>query len=211
MDHGYAVVDLEILNPSKVEDICLSRFVSLLLQFISQRHRPVRGSTSKLPLDYIRTFPCKINWFQMRQMSIFWKSLRGESWSVHCRSCVVSHNMVAEVRHMIEADWLYLAKLLKYSAPEMFKQQGVVLACITEQITESTTLCVDYARMAAQKALLSLKSIPVAARRSLLVLVNQQGHLLSIPSTNVRHCPCLVACAEFKPRVPLGGGHSSFI
>lgn len=30
-------------------------------QFVSQRHRPVRGSTSKLLLDYIRTFPCKVN------------------------------------------------------------------------------------------------------------------------------------------------------
>ncbi|XP_050269451.1 uncharacterized protein LOC126713665 isoform X5 [Quercus robur] len=88
-DQGYAIIDLEILSPSKVEDICLSKFLSLVLQFISQRYRPVRGSTSKLLLDYIRTFPCK--------------------------------------------------------------------------------------------------------------------------SIGFKHCPCLVVSAEFKPRVPLGGGHSSFI
>ncbi|KAA8534973.1 hypothetical protein F0562_029976 [Nyssa sinensis] len=59
IDRGYAVIDLEILNPSKIEDICLSKFVALVLQFISQRHRPVRGGASKLLLDYFRTFPCK--------------------------------------------------------------------------------------------------------------------------------------------------------
>lgn len=30
------------------------------LQFISQRHRPLRGNTSKLLLAYMRTFPCKV-------------------------------------------------------------------------------------------------------------------------------------------------------
>uniref|UniRef100_A0A1Y3BUG9 Uncharacterized protein n=1 Tax=Helianthus annuus TaxID=4232 RepID=A0A1Y3BUG9_HELAN len=32
MPQGYAVIDLEILNPSEVLDICLSKFVTLLLQ-----------------------------------------------------------------------------------------------------------------------------------------------------------------------------------
>ncbi|TXG61393.1 hypothetical protein EZV62_012756 [Acer yangbiense] len=59
VNDGYAVIDLEILNPSKVEDICLTKFLALVLQFISQRQRPIRGSASKLLLDYIRTFPCK--------------------------------------------------------------------------------------------------------------------------------------------------------
>eukprot|EP00257_Ricinus_communis_P014115 XP_015571715.1 uncharacterized protein LOC8268361 isoform X7 [Ricinus communis] len=34
---GYAIIDLEILNPSKVMDICLVKFLALVLQFISQR------------------------------------------------------------------------------------------------------------------------------------------------------------------------------
>ncbi|CAH1430146.1 unnamed protein product [Lactuca virosa] len=51
MPEGYAIIDLSILNPSKVLDICLSKFVTLLLQFISQRQRPVRGNAQKLLLD----------------------------------------------------------------------------------------------------------------------------------------------------------------
>ncbi|KAA8534971.1 hypothetical protein F0562_029974 [Nyssa sinensis] len=56
IDKGYAVIDLETLNPSKIEDICLSKFVALVLQFISPRHRPVRGGASKLLLDYFVLF-----------------------------------------------------------------------------------------------------------------------------------------------------------
>ncbi|GKD17916.1 ribonuclease H-like domain-containing protein [Tanacetum coccineum] len=56
MRQGYAIVDLRILSPSEVPDICLSKFVTLLVQFISQRQRPVRGSAL---LDYFQTFPCR--------------------------------------------------------------------------------------------------------------------------------------------------------
>ncbi|XWS26849.1 hypothetical protein CRYUN_Cryun26dG0065700 [Craigia yunnanensis] len=56
---GYAIINLKALDPSKIEDICLSKFVALVLQFISQRQRPIRGNTSKLLLQYIRTIPCK--------------------------------------------------------------------------------------------------------------------------------------------------------
>lgn len=59
MPEGYAVIDLESLNPSGVDDICLSKFITSILQFISQKQRPIRGSASKLLLDYFRTFPCK--------------------------------------------------------------------------------------------------------------------------------------------------------
>ncbi|CAN6456452.1 unnamed protein product [Victoria cruziana] len=59
MNHGYVTIDLLKLDPSNVKDLCLSKFMSLILQFVSQRHRPVRGNTSELLLDYIRTFPCK--------------------------------------------------------------------------------------------------------------------------------------------------------
>ncbi|KAG4992074.1 hypothetical protein JHK87_025531 [Glycine soja] len=58
-DHGYAVIDLQILCPLKVEDICLMKFLSLVLQFVSQRQRQIRGNALKLLMDYIRTFPCK--------------------------------------------------------------------------------------------------------------------------------------------------------
>ncbi|KAH7658332.1 tRNA(Ile)-lysidine synthase protein [Dioscorea alata] len=59
MDHGYAIIDVEKLEPSNVDDLCLSKLLSMVLQFISQRHRPVRGGTMQLLLDYIRAVPCK--------------------------------------------------------------------------------------------------------------------------------------------------------
>ncbi|KAF3441931.1 hypothetical protein FNV43_RR15846 [Rhamnella rubrinervis] len=373
MDLGYAVIDLEILNQSKIDNLCLSRFTALVLQFISQRHRPIRGSTAKLLLEYMHTFPCKtsltaagcylcpapgsrgtkalvccsvncplpstmelfnphpytkpehhilddieqiladgklylshlvpdvsdvhflgvasesvlteakrlgmvsestyneilllhseeIKQFRsktkaaiefepkqevksvntnisspllpgqicsfMNRFFVVWKpseeitdgakseeanceeDLEGESWRCHCRSCIVGNSMVAQLRHMNESDWLYLAELSKCSTPRNFQQQSGLSCTRLEQTTDKTILCLEYARLSAQRALRSLKSIPVAARRSLPVLANSQGHLLSIPNVGFKHCPYLKVSVAFKPRVPLGGGHSSFI
>ncbi|KAI7754108.1 hypothetical protein M8C21_014731 [Ambrosia artemisiifolia] len=295
---GYAVIDLETLNPSEVLDICLSKFVTLLLQFISQRQRPVRGNAQKLLLDYFRTFPCKssftaagcylcaapgskgtkiiicclvnsaspikmesfyVDSFDKQKVNIS-KELsqiieNGKSYSnktllnisnVHflnamsssesilteakrvkilseptftsilsqyktefkkfqikpktlsdpkskkvvelvkvkelrhgqivnfmdrflvswefvggndgCRCCGCGQDSVMEVRHMVDADWLYLSELIKSAHLEN---------CQLEQ---------------AKRSLLLLKSIPVAARRSLPVLVNPEGRVVSIPS-----------------------------
>ncbi|KAF4365419.1 hypothetical protein F8388_012784 [Cannabis sativa] len=364
-DFGYAVIDLEILNPSKIEDICLSKFIALILQFISQRNRPIRGSTSKLLLDYMRTFPCRtsltaagcyicpapasrgtkalvccsvdcplpqtvkfldalsytdhqhhtandieqiiadskshfnrlvpdasevhfldttsesvlskarrlemlsestyknimllqreeVKHFRtkkkvipeseskdkvksismyseplfhgkicsfMNRFFVAWKlekeipvsAISGEADShdymgggtlcCHCNSCVFGNDMVPEVRHMCESDWLYLADLLKCPTSENSQLKDT-------SSTDSTSTCLNHARVSAQRALLILKSIPAAARRGLPVLVNDQGLLLSIPSIGFKYCPCLDVTAVFKPRVPLGGGHSLFI
>ncbi|CAL0317387.1 unnamed protein product [Lupinus luteus] len=370
MDHGYAVIDLQLLCPLKIEDICLSKFLSLVLQFVSQRQRQIRGSALKLLMDYVRTFPCqnsltaagcylcpepgskgskvlvccsveypfhvKTEFFEscsngeheysvadelgkiiedgksfanhlapdasdvhfldvntelvlteakrlniisestyrsilvlqkgetdrfranavaisdstskhgienvqtfgkslqpgqicyfMDRFILTWKlnnkiygdalcdladydmDLSGDAQSFCCTSCV-GDNEALEVRHMIESDWLYLAQLSKHTHSK-FLQQGVISVNETKQVMEKTASCLHYSSISAQKALLLLKSIPVAARRSLPVLVTQQGQLLSIPSVNFRHCPCLMVHVEFKAKIPLGGGHSSFI
>lgn len=372
MDQGYAVIDLEILNPSKIEDIFLSKFLALVLQFICQRQRPVRGSTSKLLLHYIRTFPCKtsltaagcylcptpgsrgtkalvcssidgplpskLELFQihsdgeqrhcvpdveqiledaksysnhliqdasdklllsmisdsvlteakrfnmlsestyknilllqreeikrfkldsevtsdsqlmhavecvgtypsiplqpgqvcyfMNRFFVTWKlskengsrafprevhndgGLGEDSWDEYCSSCLVGDEMVAELRHMIESDWLYLAKLSKGLSSGNLPLEREFIDEKTGQKVEKTNLCADYGRLSAKRAILSLKSIPVAARRSLPVLVSSHGQLLSIPSINFNICPCLMVSAVFKPKVPLGGGHRSFL
>ncbi|KAJ4958670.1 hypothetical protein NE237_025781 [Protea cynaroides] len=366
MAHGYAVVDLEKLDPSNVKDICLTKFVALILQFISQRHRPVRGRTSQLLLDYIRTFPCKnsltaagcylcaapgskgtkiivccspnseppkmeSSWryfyeeqkhsvpseidqiiadgrsyseklvsdesdvlfldansseyvlneakrlhilsdlshrsilslqqeetkhFRsktevmsepqirlekesvlneplesgsfchfMNRFLVTWKlcgtstventcyqrDSECQSQYYRCRCCVVDHGTAARVRYMIDADWLYLSKLSKCQITEECQQQKIPPACKKDQVMDRTKFCSESMRLSAQLALKSLKSIPVSARRSLPVLVNSQGLLLSIPSIFFKHCPNLTASAIFKPRVPLGGGHSLFI
>ncbi|KAM5547754.1 hypothetical protein ABKV19_001963 [Rosa sericea] len=357
---GYAVIDLEILNQSKTEDICLSKFISLVLQFISQRHRPLRGNTSKLLVGYLRSFPCKtsvtaagcflspapgsrgtkalvccsvdsplpsnmglshqhfqavqehstpdeieqiiadgksyadhlvpnasdvpflevtsksvltearrlgmiseathtnilslqkeeIEHFKsksevkadykskhgvksistspseplppgqiccfMNRFFITWKlseiseeALEGES---RCggKSCI-GHDTVLEVRNMSEQDWLYLSDLSKSHTSGNLQEQSNSLDRKVEQRKEETDTSLDYARISAQRALQSLKSIPAAARRGLPVLVNSQGLLLSIPSIDFQGCSCLMVSATFKPKVPLGGDHSSFV
>lgn len=102
-----------------------------------------------------------------------------ESWRRHFRSCVGGDDIVAQVRHMGESDWLYLADLVK-SPTSLPQQQKLPL-----DSGDGTSLCLDYARNSAQGALQILKSIPAAARRGLPVLVNSQGLLLSIPVTKI--------------------------
>ncbi|XP_031383672.1 uncharacterized protein LOC116197631 isoform X2 [Punica granatum] len=336
-DLGYAVIDLPVLNASKVDDISLAKFCSIVVQFISQRHRPVRGSTSKLLLNYIRTFPCKTSLtaagcylspapgskgtkvlvccsvncplpsktelfcledskedheddfisnelqgiidlansysdlycpdasdvrfldtsssvlteakrlnmisestyrsilsMQEEEMKRFKpkydsdyerKSLVGSansseakllepgqtgkfmnrfsiSWRWHeefagncCRSCLVGQNKVAvKVRHMEERDWLYLSQLSRDQSSE----NGLAKSCLDRAI--SAGHCLRF-----------LKALPAAARKSLPVLVDSDGLLLSIPIIGFKHCPLLEVSCKWKPTVPLGGGHSSFI
>lgn len=362
--HGYAVIDLENLNPIEVKDICLVKFIALVLQFISQKHRPVRGSASKLLLDYIRTSPCKtcltaancylcpapgskgtkilvccsvnspfplemelsearnygghecfvmgelqqildcgkaysdkflpdaskspfieitssesvlieakrlgilsdsthrsivslqkeetenfkikpeiifecekkddvqhggetssismypgqVGYF-MNRFILNWTGLNKISPNIStmnevvgdkdlvvegqcCSSCMIDHQAGAEVRYMIDTDWIYLSYLSKLRNIDMSQQQIH---------SRKMTLCYKHAKLSAHRALMSLKSIPVAARRAMPVLVNPQGVLLSIPGIGFTHCPCLMVTVIFKPRIPLGGGHSSYL
>lgn len=112
---------------------------------------------------------------------------------------------------MIDADWLYLAELSKCRDVEDFQDQRLILDMKMGKETARADACSEYKRLSAQRALLSLKSIPVAARRGLPVLVNSQGILLSIPSVGFKHCPYLEVSAILKPSIPLGGGHSSYV
>lgn len=368
---GYAVINLALLNPSKVEDLCLSKFIALVLQFISQKNKPVRSSALKQLLDYFRNGPCKGSFTAagcylcpapgskgtkilvccsvffasplekdvLRKLSYGQKHLskcdisqiiadgkshmaplipdastvhflnlkssesllveakrlnilseftfrniismqideterfrsvegsddklkskvktvgfslsetlqQGEvgyfmnrfliEWdltdkiysnvidgnqsaqipktkrnqSAHCNLCLLGCDDAAIVRHMIDADWLYLVKLSRDRHLEDSKVQRIPFNEIGQQMIDKTNVCAEYAHASAQRALVLLKSIPVAARRGLPVLDNPQGRLISIPSVGFKHCPCLMVSADFRPRVPLGGGHSSFI
>jgi hypothetical protein len=90
LQYGCAVIDLEKLDPLNVDDLCLSQYLAYILQvcfkldifhpllvvaafeinssiilflsfqFVSQRHRPLRGRSARLLLDYIRAIPCKV-------------------------------------------------------------------------------------------------------------------------------------------------------
>lgn len=128
----------------------------------------------------------------------------------YCKGCLVRPDMELEVRHMIDADWLYLAELLKcHDLKDFLNKQLLDMGMCKE--TESAETCSEYVRLSAERALLSLKSIPVAARRGLPVLVHPQGLLLSIPSVDFKHCPSLEVSAIWKPRTPLEGDRSSYL
>lgn len=349
MPDGYVVIDLETLHLMDTKDIYVAKFVTLVVQFISQRHRPVRGNGLKLLLKYLRTLPCKtcltvagsyfcpapgskgtrvlvcysadsslplvikscnqnrstsreleqilkkirqiadkltpdassvpfldatssesvlseakmlgilsdsshetiislqkqesenfksaaeatsdsvpqhnmpspvsnlsklirpgqVGYF-MNRFLLEWKvsdavcynaSCTNKSVSVDeegqcfCSCCMSGNEMVAEVRCMAEADWMHLYELSKTgcSSPEKGGKAS------------------DHGKLSASRAVASLKSIPVAARRALPVLVSAEGVLLSVPSIGFSQCPHLKVCAVFHPRVPLGGGYSSFL
>ncbi|GKA90801.1 lysidine-tRNA(Ile) synthetase [Tanacetum coccineum] len=321
MPQGYAIVDLRILSPSEVPDICLSKFVTLLVQFISQRQRPVRGSAQKLLLDYFRTFPCRASFtaagcylcpspsskgtkllvscsvnsvLPMKMESFCVGSSNGHKVNISSEldqiiengrsysnkivlntsdvpflntssdsilteakrvniiseptftsicslyktelanfklkteiipvdesrklvgsvyanellygkignfmdrflvswefidgndgfCCGLGQDSVLEVRHMVDADWLYLSKLAS--------SDNLENCCF-----QKNSLCSDFVRVSAQKALLLLKSIPVAARRSLPVLVNPEGQVISIPSVSFSNCRSLNSTQEY--------------
>ncbi|KAL8498849.1 hypothetical protein ACS0TY_021981 [Phlomoides rotata] len=339
MPHGYAEIDLVTLHSTEVKDIYLAKFVALVVQFISQKHRPIRGNGLKLLLNYLRTFPCKVDvvlqscspgskgtkvllccsfdssvppviklcrtysyserkcyatneleqiernieanldkilpdvsrvpflgatssesvlieakridilsdsshkaivslqkqesekfikskaetisdsesqdnitysgsksispgqvGFFMNRFLLDWKVCSAQG-QCNCICCVTVDEMVAEVRCMVDSDWIYIYDLSKKINPEN------IPTLETKQLSGES---MDYAILSASRALASLKSIPIAARRSMPVLVTSKGDLLSIPSIGFSCCPHLLVSADFRPWIPLGGGHSSF-
>ncbi|XP_042001710.1 uncharacterized protein LOC121751062 [Salvia splendens] len=337
--HGYAVIDLGVLHLIEAKDIYIAKFVTLVVQFISQRHRPVRGNGLKLLLNYLHTTPCKaaltvagcylcpapgskgtrvlvccssdssshtilklcsqncLESSELEQIALKIEEIAEKSmpdlssvpfldatsseavlneakihgilsnssydsivslqkqesenfkavteatsdptsghsissssrlihpgqvgyfmnrfqldWNVpdvsveklgaegccFCSSCIFGDEMVAEVRCMVDADWMYLRDLSRMTK-------------MGDSSSENGMVRMIYANLLAGRALATLKSIPVAARRALPVLVNAEGVLLSIPSLGFSQCPHLKVSAVFSPRLPLGGGHSSFL
>ena len=97
-----------------------------------------------------------------------------------CSSCLVHHEHVAEIRCMVDSDWLYLANLSKSQNMGNSLEQVLSAAAIKQEACQIKTWS-DVVKLSAQRTLMSLKSIPVNAGPSLPVLVDSQGLLLSIP------------------------------
>lgn len=359
MEYGYIVIDLEKLDPRNVDDLCLSQFLAYVLQFISQRHRPIRGRSVRLLMDYIRSIPCKAaltvagcylcaaprskgtkilvccsvdsmesssvemsykcsyeeqpppvpdidqivlearlysNQFLekcssvpfvssksssdvlnkakdlsliddftleklyylrteehqkftttkehkheeqyldktispdtilslwlgetchfMSRFLIMWKpsefAVNGicfhDSQKHLCQYCIVNQDGSLAVRHMFDTDWLFLAEVSKIHLVEEDTNGSKVSSNKLED--DKLLLHTRYLQLSAMKALEILRSIPASARRTLPVLINSQGDILSIPSIGFRCCPSLSIEAVFNPRVPLGGGYTSYL
>ncbi|KAG0493919.1 hypothetical protein HPP92_004913 [Vanilla planifolia] len=367
MDEGYTIINLEKLDPLNINDLYLSKFLDVVLQFTSQRLRPIRGSAMRLLLGYVRSLPCKtsltaagcylcaaprskgtkmiitclpeaslpskilsppmhcqqspltctteqiisdavsfsdqllgeascipflharsseailreavqlkliseptcasIQSLQMEERENFiskkeaerqydslcrtkvssssnlelypgqschfmcrflitWKLHDGEdaasvckehnkksvqSWEHFCESCAIAQERRVKIRHMVDADWLYLAELSKSQAYGDDVNDAHTLFCQKGHNTTMERHCSCLMRSSAQEALHNLKSIPAAARRALPVLASSHDLPVSIPSIGFSSCPCLQIDAEFMPRVPLGGGYSSYL
>lgn len=105
--------------------------------------------------------PGQVGYF-MNRFLLNWKDCSAQG-QCNCICCAT-----VEVRYMVDTDWIYIYDLSKKINPENK----------TKQLSGEST---DYAILSASRALASLKSIPIAARRSMPVLVNSEGILLSIP------------------------------
>lgn len=73
------------------------------------------------------------------------------------------------------------------------------------------SFCTDILVMNVQKAMARLKRLPVPVRRALPVLITAEGALLGIPSLQLSMCPHFWVSSKFCPKVPLGGGHASWL
>ncbi|KAL8167057.1 hypothetical protein V2J09_008556 [Rumex salicifolius] len=117
----------------------------------------------------------------MNRFIVTWSSSNmevggGSQHYLECSLCANGNEMVANVRHMIKEDWLYLAQLSKWKKPIHNVEKSFMEASFS-----------DYVVLSAKQALASLKK-----------------------SVEFKQCPCLLVSIEFKPRVALSGGHSSF-
>ncbi|CAL5022729.1 unnamed protein product [Urochloa decumbens] len=358
LEYGYAVIDLEKLDPLNVNDLCLSQYLAYILQFVSQRHRPLRGRSARLLLDYIRTIPCKaaltvagcylcaaprskgtkvlvccsVDWIESASAEISYKCsyeekappvpeidqivlegcLQSNQFIQNCSSlpfvyskssidvlnkakdlsiiddftleklcylrtdehdkfivnehkceghdleetkfpdcnvlslcpgetchfmsrflitwkapedlneiclhenkeylskiCALNLDGSLVVRHMADADWLFLAEVCNIRSVE--ENLSDPKASSGKNEIDNAPKHYRYLQRSAHKALQNLRSIPVAVRRTLPVLTNAQGDIVCIPSIGYRCCPSLLIQALFYPRVPLGGGYSSYL
>nr|CAB3449556.1 unnamed protein product [Digitaria exilis] len=123
--------------------------------------------------------------------------------------CTVNLDASLEVRHMIDADWLFLAEVCNICSVEDTQIDPEVSSGKMQM--DNAPQHHRFLQQSAQKALQILKCIPAAARRTLPVLTNAQGDIVCIPNIGFRCCPGLSIQSVFYPRVPFHGGYSSYL
>jgi hypothetical protein len=103
-----------------------------------------------------------------------------------CQHCAVNQDGSLAVRHMFDTDWLFLAEVSRIDSVE---ENQNVSKVSSEKLKDDELLNhSNYLQLSATKALEVLRSIPASARRTLPVLTNSQGDILSIP-VSVRSYP----------------------
>jgi hypothetical protein len=103
-----------------------------------------------------------------------------------CQHCAVNQDGSLAVRHMFDTDWLFLAEVSRIDSVE---ENQNVSKVSSEKLKDDELLNhSNYLQLSATEALEVLRSIPASARRTLPVLTNSQGDILSIP-VSVRSYP----------------------
>lgn len=92
----------------------------------------------------------------------------------HCQFCQTSSEKEVTIRHMVDADWLFLGRVYRSHYIEKGVDPGT--SCNKSEVEFS-----DYMVLSAAKALEALRFIPASARRALPVVVNNQDLILSMP------------------------------
>jgi tRNA(Ile)-lysidine synthase len=93
----------------------------------------------------------------------------------YCQFCQASSEREIAIRHMVDADWLFL---LKVSRSQYIEKGGTDPdASFNNPEVELS----DYMVVSAARALVALRLIPASARRALPVVVNNKDLLLSVP------------------------------
>lgn len=98
-----------------------------------------------------------------------------------CEFCLGDRETILHVRHLVDADWLFLAEVCRIRAVGECQCNSDVFTCKPNENEMEKPKYSTYMQLSAAKALQALKSIPVSARRALPALVNSQGLLLGVP------------------------------
>jgi hypothetical protein len=118
--------------------------------------------------------------------------------------CIMNFIGSLEVRHMADADWLFLAEVCNIRSVE--ENLSDRKASIGKMEMDNAPQHYRYLQRSAHKALQILRSIPAAARRTLPVLTNAHGDIMCIPvstALTTQNCHCPWSCFIPSNSVPL--------
>ncbi|OQU84767.1 hypothetical protein SORBI_3004G119400 [Sorghum bicolor] len=224
----YSKSSIDVLNKAKdlsiIDDFTLEKLHHLRTdehdKFVVKEHKHEEQDLeeTKFPdcnVNVISLCPAETCHF-MSKFLITWKA--PEDFNEICllenkeslsKFCTMNLGGSLEVRHMVDTDWLFLAEVC--NTPSVEENLSDPKASCTKMKMDPALHHSRFLQQSAQKALQILRSIPAAARRTLPVLTNAHGDIVCIPSVGFRCCPSLLIEAVFCPRVPLGGGYSSYL
>jgi len=200
----YSKSSIDVLNKAKdlnlIDDFTLEKLCYLRTdeqnKFIAKEHKDEEHDMEETRFpdcDVLSLCPGETCHFMSRFL-ITWKDpdvvneiCLHENEEYLSKICNVNLDGSLEVRHMIDADWLFLAEVCKIRSVE--DNLSDPKASSGKMQMDNAPQHYRYLQQSAQKALQILRCIPAAARRTLPVLTNTQGDIVCIP---VRIAPRII-------------------